>query len=151
MAGTLIDQVEELLRETFEGGRPGEGTQYLDRDSGILNTVKKLTAEQASQRRAGHPSIASHLRHMNFHLKVSFEWITDDHRRRDWKGSFLPQEVEPGDWQDLIGEIQQSRQDFMRVLRSLPESRLVEEGAGMGAIAHLAYHLGAIRQILPAE
>jgi hypothetical protein len=147
MAEGLIDQVEELLRETFEGGRPGEGTQYLDRDSGILATVGTLSAEDASRRRGGRLSIASHLRHMEFHLRVSHEWIAGDHSRRDWKASFLPQEVTPAEWQALVERIQQTRQDFLRVLRGLPPDGLVAEGAGMGAIAHLAYHLGAIRQL----
>jgi len=148
MAEKLIDQVEELIRETFEGARPGEGTQYLDRDSGIVPTVRKLSAEEASQQREGRPSIASHLRHMEFHLRVSHEWIAGDHSRRDWKASFLPHKVTPAEWQALVEQIQQTRHDFIRVLRSLPADRLVAEGAGMGAIAHLAYHLGAIRQLL---
>lgn len=147
MGEKLIDQVEELLRETFEGARPGEGTQYLDRDSGIIPTLRKLSAEEASQRAGDRPSIASHLRHMEFHLRVSHEWIAGDHSRRDWKASFLPQQVTPAEWQALVEQIQQTRQDFLRVLRSLPADRLVAEGAGMGAIAHLAYHLGAIRQL----
>jgi hypothetical protein len=128
-------------------GRTGEGTQYLDRGSGIIPTVRKLSAEEASLRREGQPSIISHLRHMEFHLRVSHEWIAGDHSRRDWKGSFLPHPVTPAEWQKLIEQIQQTRQDFLRVLRSLPADRLVSEGAGMGAIAHLAYHLGAIRQL----
>ena len=148
MGEELIDQVEELLRETFEGARPGEGTQYLDHDSGIIPTVRKLSAEEASQHREGRPSIASHLRHMEFHLRVSHEWIAGDQSRRDWKASFLPQQVTPAEWQALVEQIQQTRQDFLRVLRGLPADRLVAEGAGMGAIAHLAYHLGAIRQLL---
>ena len=31
---------------------------------------------------------------------------------------------------------------------SLTPERLVAEGGGLGAIAHLAYHLGAIRQLM---
>ena len=41
------------------------------------------------------------------------------------------------------------RAEFLRVMKSLPPEKFVSEGAGMGAIAHLAYHLGAIRQRLP--
>lgn len=148
MADALIDQVEELLRETFEGGRPGQGTQYLDHDSGILPTVSRLSAEEASRRRDGRLSIASHLRHMEFHLRVAHEWISGDHSRRDWKASFLPQEVTQAQWPALLAALEHSRRDFLRVLRALPAGRLVEEGAGIGAIAHLAYHLGAIRQLL---
>jgi hypothetical protein len=34
-------------------------------------------------------------------------------------------------------------------MKSLTPEKFVSEGAGMGSIAHLAYHLGAIRQRLP--
>ena len=88
MKQAILEQVVELLRETFEGALPGQGTQYLDHDSGIRATLSKLTAEQASRRLEGHPSIASHVRHMNFFLRVGSEWIRGDHSRRDWPSSF---------------------------------------------------------------
>ena len=50
MPEALFDQMKELLRETFEGGLPGQGTQYLDSASGIRITLKSLSAEQASRR-----------------------------------------------------------------------------------------------------
>jgi hypothetical protein len=53
--------MKELPCETFEGARPGEGTQYPDHDTGIYRTITNLSAEQASQ------------------------------RKRDWESSFLPQ------------------------------------------------------------
>jgi hypothetical protein len=34
------------------------------------------------------------------------------------------------------------------VLRSLDDEKFLSEGAGMGSIAHVAYHLGAIRQLM---
>lgn len=150
MPASLFDEMQELLRETFEGARPGEGTQYLDHTSGIRNTLGPLTAEQASRRNGHHPSIAAHVRHMIFHLRVSHEWIMGDHSKRDWKGSFEPQSVTPEEWARLQHEFEAAREEFLRVMRSLPPEKLVAEGAGMGSIAHLAYHLGAIRQWLPS-
>jgi hypothetical protein len=144
----LLQQVEELLRETFEGGLPGEGTQYLDRDSGIRRTLEGLTAAQASKSYSGHPSIASHARHMNFHLLVTSEWILGDHHSRDWKASFEPQTVTDAEWTALLRDLEMSRQELVRVLRSLEPEVLIREGAAMGAVAHLAYHLGAIRQLV---
>jgi hypothetical protein len=151
MADNLYQQIEELMRETFDGGRPGQGTQYLDNDSGIYNTIRKLTPEQVSQRNGNHPSIAAHLRHMVFHLRVSYEWINGDHSRRDWKGSFLPQTVTAEEWSALLQDMGSARTEFLKVMQGLLPDRFISEGAGMGAIAHLAYHLGAIRQLLPPK
>jgi hypothetical protein len=150
MQDALYRETEELMRETFEGGRPGEGTQYLDHDSGILNTLKGLSAAQASEQKGTHPSIAAHVRHMTFHLRVAYEWIGGDHGKRDWKGSFLPQTVTQEDWSRLQTQIVETKAEYLRVLRALPLDRLISEGGTIGVIAHLAYHLGAIRQLLPS-
>jgi hypothetical protein len=144
----LLKQTVDLLRETYEGGLPGQGTQYLDHASGIRNTLNALTAEQASRRPGGHPSIAAHTRHMNFHLRVTSEWILGDHSKRDWVGSFEPQTVDEKEWAALMRELEASRLELIRVLSSLTPERFVEEGAALGAITHLAYHLGAIRQLM---
>jgi len=144
----LLDQMEELLRETFEGAKPGEGTQYVDRNGGVRQTIAGLTAEQASRTRDGHPSIAAHIRHMAFHLRVSHEWIRGDHSKRDWIGSFKPFTVNDAEWEGLKQELERERRAFIDVMRGLSDAEVVENGAGMGTIAHLAYHLGAVRQLL---
>jgi DinB family protein len=143
----ILKQTVDLLRETFEGGLPGQGTQYLDHSSGIRSTLNALTAEQASRRFDGHPSIAAHARHMNFHLRVTSEWILGDHSKRDWSASFEPQVVSEEQWTRLKQDLEASRQELVRVLESLTPERFAEEGAALGAITHLAYHLGAIRQL----
>jgi uncharacterized damage-inducible protein DinB len=144
----FLKQAIDLLRETFEGGLPGQGTQYLDHSSGIRSTLDAVNAEQASRRLDGHPSIAAHARHMAFHLRVTAEWIQGDHSKRDWLKSFEPQTVNDAEWAAAKADLEASRRKLIAVLESLPPERLAEEGAAMGAIAHLAYHLGAIRQLL---
>jgi hypothetical protein len=144
----MLEQVVELLRETFEGALPGQGTQYLDHSSGIRATLSALTADQASRRLDGHPSIASHVRHMNFHLRVTAEWIQGDHSRRDWAASFEPQTVTEAEWTALQKDLETSRAEVIRTLEGLSPEQFIEEGAGLGSVAHLAYHLGAIRQLM---
>ncbi len=148
MKQEFLEQAVDLLRETYEGGVPGQGTQYLDHSSGIRSTLSGLTAEQASRRPDGHPSIAAHARHMNFHLRVTSEWILGDHSKRDWPASFEPQTVNEEEWARLKQDLEASRRELVRVLESLTPERFAEEGAAVGAITHLAYHLGAIRQLM---
>jgi len=148
MKEVLLRQIEELMRETFEGGLPGEGTQYLDHASGIRATLSPLSADEASASRGEHPGIAGHARHMAFHLRVSAEWIEGVRIQRDWVGSFRPFRVTSDEWIALQQELEAARVALMRVLRELPPDRFHEAEAGLGAIAHLAYHLGAIRQLV---
>src|SRR5262245_47140634 len=144
----LLNAIRELLRETFEGGLPGQGTQYLDHASGIRSTLAGIDAARASASVDGRPTIAAHARHMAFHLRVSAEWIEDDHSKRDWLGSFNPQTVSAEQWSEIQQDLERSRARFIGVIESLSLERLLEEGVGMGTIPHLAYHLGAIRQLI---
>jgi hypothetical protein len=148
MREAMLERMEELMRETFEGGLPGAGTEYLDNDSGIRSTLARFTAAQASVSRDGHPSIAAHVRHMIFHLRASHEWVRGDHRKRDWPGSFRPFEVSEAEWRGLAEEFERERREFVRAMRSLDDRAFVGASGGMGVIAHLAYHLGAIRQLM---
>ena len=148
MRGAFLEQVLETLRETFEGGRPGEGTQYLDHASGILPTLRSVDAERASRSIGGRPTIAAHARHMNFHLRATVAWINGDRKQQDWPGSFEPQSVTADEWRVLQEDLQRSRLELERVLRALDADTFLREGAGIGPVAHLAYHLGAIRQLV---
>ena len=85
---------------------------------------------------------------MNFHLRVTSEWILGDHGKRDWPASFEPQTVNAAEWAKLQQDLEASRKELVRVLELLTPERFAEEGGAMGAIAHLAYHLGAIRQLM---
>ncbi len=149
MIDRLRYRLNEIVRETYEGGVPGEGTEYVDHSGGIWNTLRPLTAAQASARRDGHPSIAAHARHMAFHLRVTAEWVEGIQMKRDWLASFEPQTVDDAGWQAVQRELDDARTRFLGAMAILSDQRFVEEGAGFGAVAHLAYHLGAIRQLVP--
>ena len=148
MSDALRSRLREIVRESYEGGVPGEGTEYLDHSSGIWNTLRPLSAERASARPDGHPSIAAHARHMAFHLRVSAEWVQGIRMKRDWPGSFEPQTVDDAGWQAVLRELDEARTAFLGAMIVLPDETFLAEGAGLGAVAHLAYHLGAIRQLL---
>ena len=148
MSDVLRSRLREIVRETYEGGLPGEGTEYLDHTSGIWTTLRPLSAERASVRPDGHPSIAAHARHMAFHLRVSAEWVQGVRMKRDWPGSFEPQTVDDAGWHAVLRELDEARTAYLAAISALPEETFLAEGAGLGVVAHLAYHLGAIRQLL---
>ena len=57
-----------LFKETFEGS-PKEGSIYLDRGVGVLNSISSLTAEDASKSIGG-ANIAAHTEHLRYYLEV---------------------------------------------------------------------------------
>ncbi|MFC5601036.1 hypothetical protein [Deinococcus cellulosilyticus] len=143
----ILKELTEIIRETFEGGLPGQGTQYLDHNSGIYPTMDSLTAQQASYSWNGIPSIASHIRHMKFHLNVVVEWMQGQQHKRDWLASFKPYEVTEEEWQQLKTDFEETRRAFFEQVSKLSEEEVLED-MGHGTVAHLAYHLGAIRQLM---
>ena len=86
--------------------------------------------------------------HTVFAMDASAGWIRGDRARLDWKSSWSVKEVDPAAWTALNARLRAS----YKALRSAIEDkgRVSEEsiGGAVGAAAHAAYHLGAIRQKL---
>ena len=146
----------DVLTEAVEGGRPGEGTAFLDGTAadgsgnhGLLATLRGLSAEQASRDVSG-TSLAGQARHTALHMEMIVRWERDgDHGPFDWKGSFLPAEVDDAAWSALLRRVQTAYDELVTFLRTpgaLDDATYA--GAAAGALAHVAYHLGAMRQML---
>ena len=52
-ADQFVEAIAYLLRETFEGSPEGLPSAYLDRGTGLFNTLDTITAEGASREIAG--------------------------------------------------------------------------------------------------
>jgi hypothetical protein len=145
----------DVLREACEGGRPGEGTAFLDGtkadgsgNSGLFATLDALSAEQASDPTALGTSVAAHAAHVAFYLEVTVRWAGGDRGPFDWKGSFEPRVVDEARWQATRNRV---RAAYRAVVDLARKTQTWDEDAAGGlaaSLAHLAYHLGAIRQIV---
>lgn len=156
MANVSSSRVTEasliLLRETFEGPS-GPSTYFIDDDpgAGLFATVDGLTAEDASRRFGrSSASIAGHLFHVGFHLDVSSAWLRRDREPRDWRQSWTVTEVDEAGWTELRSRLRRQFESLVRAFETQPEASVDELATTIGAIAHAAYHLGAIRQRIAA-
>ncbi|MFD1731749.1 DinB family protein [Deinococcus malanensis] len=136
---------------------PGQGTAFLDGtgvdgtgNHGLLATLEGLSATQASHEVLG-TTIAAHARHTAFHMEVIVRWERDGDRGPfDWKGSFHPLQVEPQEWSALCSRVRHAflaLDAFARTQLDQPVTGDITGGL-CGAVAHVAYHLGAMRQLL---
>jgi hypothetical protein len=142
----MVDQLLAVLREAFEGSKQ-QWSYFTDgpADTALLGTLAKLSASQASQPIAG-SSIAAHLHHVTFGLGASAGWISGDRSSRDWQESWRVKAVDEAAWSQLQQELRKGYKELQQAIESHGASSLEAAGGALGALAHIAYHLGAIRQ-----
>ncbi|WP_229784648.1 DinB family protein [Deinococcus radiotolerans] len=156
-ASNAVSGILGILREAVLGGQPGQGTAFLDGtkadgsgNHGLLATLDALSAAQASQDVLG-STVAAHAAHTAYHLEVIVRWERDGDRGPfDWKGSFEPTHVDDPAWAAVRARLRAAYEDlvaFARTWEGRPVDGDVTEGLS-GAVAHVAYHLGAIRQLV---
>jgi hypothetical protein len=141
-------QLLAILKETIEG--PGEhGSFFIDKNTGLLQTLETLSLERAFASAApGRPSIAAHVKHTSFHMHAICAWPRGDHSRRDWSASFVLEHHDAATWAALLEELKFEYTDFQSVIREFATESDEALGGAIGGIVHVAYHLGAIRQLI---
>jgi len=147
-AVVTVGLVTRMLREAFEGP-PGPWTYFTEAGPGhgLFASLDGMTAAQASQ--TGGPSqstIAGHVRHISASLALAARRLRGEQAPRDRSQSWTVHRVDETQWAGVVAEARSAYQD----LRVTVEMRSVWDedavGEAFGAIAHVAYHLGAIRQ-----
>jgi hypothetical protein len=140
----VVGQILDVLREAFEG--PRERWSYFTdnrSDAGLFGTLGRLAASDAS-RTLGKTSIAAHVSHVIFGLDASARWIEGDRTTHNWKESWSTGSVNDEQWALMLDTL--SYQDMRRDIELYASSSKESMGGVIGALAHVAYHLGAIRQ-----
>ncbi|MGZ5445742.1 MAG: DinB family protein [Thermoanaerobaculia bacterium] len=142
----MTEQLLAVLREGWEG--PAHKLSYfLDKgpDAGLHNTLAKLTPEEAS-RDVGGNSIAAHAHHILFSFEAFGAFIAGDRTKRDWNESWRVSAVDAGAWTQLQSDLGARYEELQRTIETHGAASDAATGGALGAVAHLAYHIGAIRQ-----
>ena len=66
----------------------------------------------------------------------------------DWTSSWRLQQVGDGEWGELKARVRREYAGLIETLESLQNWREQQLGDSMAIVAHMAYHLGAIRHAL---
>lgn len=150
--GDLIQAVLSLFDEGSLGPA-GPGTWYIDNEpgSGLLGTLEALDAEEASRPLSpGEPlSAASHAEHMRFGLSLANRAAAgeDAYTGVSWARSWDTRRVDDAAWKALLAAL---RKEVETMRGSLQRADLWDDAdfrTGLiASVAHLAWHLGALRQ-----
>jgi len=147
--GDLADTLTTLFRELI-GGAATTGAYILNRgDAGLLRSLDKLTAHDASASTAGGATIAAHVDHVRYGLSLMNRWSAGENPfdDADWSASWRITSVNDEQWRGLRAQLAEETRRWRAVLESPRDVNAQELAGVLGSIAHLAYHLGAIRQI----
>jgi hypothetical protein len=145
VAETLATLFGELV-----DGPPGEAAYMLNRgDVGLLRSLDKLTARDASASPRGGASIAAHVDHVRYGLSLMNRWSAGENpfETADWSASWRKTTVSDAEWQQLRSDLRAEARQWLHALRAPRDVELIELNGMVASVAHLAYHLGAIRQI----
>jgi hypothetical protein len=140
-----------LFSELVEGaGTPGEAYILNSGDVGLLRSLDKLTAAEASRAIHGGATIAAHAQHLRYGLSLMNRWAAeggDPFSDATWDAAWRTTTVDEHEWSEIRQGLRDEVQRWLQTVGAPREVTRAELNGLIGSIAHLAYHLGAIRQI----
>src|SRR5215510_1044348 len=140
------NELLQCLDETFEHVHG----IYLDKGTSLFETLSELSAHDVSRSTTtSGATIAAHVEHVRFYLDVVNEMMQKERIAKvDWRAIWQNvREVTPEEWERLKGRLRESHQRLMATVRGYERWDGDYGIAGcLAALAHTAYHLGAIRQ-----
>src|SRR5262249_49661823 len=147
--GEIARSLTILFHELVQGA-PTKGAYMLNRgDPGLLRSLDKLDAAAASRTHAGGASIAAHVDHVTYGLSLFNRWAAGENpwSSADWSASWRRTTVSEAEWAELRARLRDEANRWAATLGVPRDVNGMELNGIIGSIAHLGYHLGAIRQI----
>jgi hypothetical protein len=138
-----------LFSELVDGAAASGGYMLNPGDEGLHRSLDRLSAAAASALTPTGSSIAAHIDHLRYGLSLMNRWNGGENpfKDADWSASWKKAAVSEDEWQTLRAELRVEAARWLNALRAPREVQEIELNGMIGSIAHLAYHLGAIRQI----
>ena len=150
----LSSTLAQLFAELVNGAPEGGAAFILNSgDGGLLRSLDKLSATEASQSVNEGASIAAHARHLHYGLSLMNRWAREGGNPfadTTWDEAWKTSRVDDLEWRSIRDGLEQEATRWQQALGSPREVAAIELAGMIGSIAHLAYHLGATRQIAKA-
>ncbi|MFT3784571.1 MAG: hypothetical protein QM770_00205 [Tepidisphaeraceae bacterium] len=144
-----------MLRELFDGSTDQSAFILNRGDPGFLAQLDALSAEVASARpMPGLTTVAAHVDHVLFALSLLNRWAggeANPFAGADWSASWKRTHVDEPAWRDLLKRFRTEVATWQEHVKQPREYDDLTASGTLASIAHAAYHLGAIRQILAAQ
>jgi hypothetical protein len=142
----------KLLAEVFNGPEGSEAYILNPGDPGLLRQLDSISAAAASRRPApGKPTIAAHAEHVLYGLSLLNRWTSGEENpwvTADWNAAWKREAVTEDEWRGLCGKLRLEADNWRKAAAQLRDLDDITAAGAISTVAHTAYHLGAIRQVL---
>jgi hypothetical protein len=143
--------LSRLFSELVDGTR-GDGSAFIlnTGDVGLLQSLDKLLPGEASASTNQGATIAAHAQHVRYGLSLMNQWAREGGNpfaNARWDDAWKVVAVDALAWDDIRDGLREETQRWLEVLQSPREVSGLELAGMISSVAHLAYHVGAIRQI----
>lgn len=148
-AQMIAESLTAVMNELVNGTAPSGGMLLNSGDRGILHALDTLTAKDASVIVNGGSSIAAHVAHVTFYANVINRVVAGENpwETADWTASWKKPVVNAEEWENMKRDLADEHSKWLMVNAEPRDITTAELTYMVASIAHLAYHLGAIRQM----
>jgi uncharacterized damage-inducible protein DinB len=138
-----------VMSELLNGTAPSGGLLLNSGDKGIVDSLDKLSAADASQRVSNGSSIAAHVAHVAFYANIINRVAAGENPwdGADWTLAWKKPVVSAEEWEKIKRDLADEHRKWLTINGEAREVTTSELTYLVASIAHLAYHLGAIRQM----
>src|SRR4029078_1762122 len=146
----IASALSRVFAELTDGPRHKLGVVLNIGDGGLLRSLDKLIAGEASEAVHGGATIAAHAQHVRYGLSLMNRWAAEGGNPfadATWEAAWTITAVDGPQWQEIRSGLRDESQRWLKTLKSPREVTEVELAGMVASISHLAYHLGAMRQI----
>lgn len=148
----LSPALGRLFSELVDGATDrGDAFILNTGDAGLLRSLDKLSPADASRSANEGATIAAHAQHLRYGLSLMNRWAEEGGNPfadATWAEAWKTSSVGPDQWSEIRHGLREEAQRWLKTLNTPREVSDVELPGMIASIAHLAYHLGAIRQII---
>ena len=147
ISGSLALLFSELV---VGANNPGGAFILNSGDVGLLRSLEKLSASDASSSVHRGATIAAHAQHVRYGLSLMNRWATEGGNPfadAKWDEAWKTSTVNDAEWREIQNGLRSEAERWLEALKAPREASTIELNGMISSVAHLAYHLGAMRQI----
>ena len=146
----LHTSLSRLFAELVNGTSGKEAFVLNSGDVGLLQSLERLPAADASRSANDGATIAAHAEHLRYGLSLMNRWVKEGGNPfsdATWDAAWKISGIDEPAWRNIRTGLREEAHAWLQALNAPREATELELCGMIGSIAHLAYHLGAIRQI----